>query len=99
MAASCPASVSRRVPPLRQCCRARLLSPFNLSPSVPQPARATVGGMNHRYEIEGHTVWLLGEGPYRRFFCDCEVFKESRGGPASCRFTYRSLRANWPAVR
>lgn len=26
----------------------------------------------YRYEIEGHTVWLLSEGPSTRFFCDCQ---------------------------
>jgi hypothetical protein len=30
--------------------------------------------MNYRFEIESHTVRLLGEGPFRRWFCDCQEF-------------------------
>jgi hypothetical protein len=30
--------------------------------------------MDYQIECEGHAVRLMGEGPFRRWFCDCREF-------------------------
>jgi len=44
---------------------------------------------NYEFEIEGHVVRLSGQGPFRRWFCDCYTFSAPThlSGVAYCRHT------------
>jgi hypothetical protein len=44
---------------------------------------------NYMFELEGHTVSLLGEGPFRRWFCKCAEYRAvtNKSGYAFCRHT------------
>ncbi|HKE46249.1 MAG TPA: hypothetical protein VKB41_17060 [Steroidobacteraceae bacterium] len=48
-----------------------------------------MGKKNYEFHCEGHTVRLLGEGPFRRWFCDCAEYAApmTRSGYAFCRHT------------
>jgi hypothetical protein len=45
--------------------------------------------MDYEFQCEGHRVRLMGEGPFRRWFCDCAAYgaRTRMSGIAHCRHT------------